>query len=153
MGIIAKINLYEQPEQYVLTIRNMINFNDYPIVAGQAYQKIMDYAAKEELLLSGGPFVCYHNVDLEHLDVEMGFPIAKKVIGADDIVGNTIPAQKVVSGIFLGPYGDSDRLMEEMMQWIKEHNLEQKEQIYHYYLNDGDRPESEFLTRIVIPIK
>lgn len=121
MAIISKINLLEQPEQYVLSIRTTIHFNDYPNTAKEAYEKIMKYAELNGLLLSGGPYVCYHNADLENLDVEMGFPVAKPVLGNDDIAGYTIPVQKAVTSIFLGAYEDTDPLMYEIMQWIKKH--------------------------------
>ena len=74
----------------------------------------MEHAARNGLLLSSGPFVCYHNADLENLDVEMGFPVAEPISGNDDIVGYTIPVQKAVSGIFLGAYEDTDPLMIEI---------------------------------------
>ena len=45
MAIISKINLIEQPEQHVLSIRTTIQFDEYPRVAGQAYGKIMEYMA------------------------------------------------------------------------------------------------------------
>lgn len=153
MAIISKINLFEQPEQHVLSIRTTINFNDYPDTAEQAYQKIMEYAAQNGLLLSSGPFVCYHNDNLENLDVEMGFPVARPVSGNDDIAGYTIPVQKSVSGIFLGAYEDTDPLMFEIMQWIIAHGYEPQGKIYNYYLNDDDRNASELLTQIVVPIK
>ena len=153
MAIISKINLLEQPEQHVLSVRTTIHFNDYPNIASQAYRVIMEYTACKGLLLAGGPFVCYHNTDLEKLDVEMGFPIAKPVVGNGDITGYTIPIQKVVSGIFLGAYEDTDLLMFEIIQWIKEHGYEQQEKIFNYYLNDESRNASELLTQIVVPIK
>ncbi len=153
MAIISKINLIEQPEQHVLSIRTTIPFKDYPNTAKQAYERIMEYAQQNDLLLSSGPFVCYHNTDLENLDVEMGFPVAKSVSGKDDIASYTIPIQKAVSGIFLGAYEDTDPLMFEIMQWIIEHGYEQQGKIFNYYLNDEDRNASELLTQIVVPIK
>ncbi|TGE34739.1 transcriptional regulator [Desulfosporosinus fructosivorans] len=153
MAIISKISLLEQPEQHVLSIRTTIHFNDYPNTAKQAYKKIVEYAALHGLLFSGGPFVCYHNTDLENLDVEMGFPVAKLVSGEGDIVGYTIPVQKAVSGIFLGAYTDTDPLMMGIIQWIAEHGYEQQGRIFNYYLNDDDRPASELLTQIIVPIK
>lgn len=153
MSTISKINLIEQPEQHVLSIRTTINFNDYPKTAEKAYRVIIEYAESKGLLFSSGPFVCYHNADLENLEVEMGFPIAKPVAGNDDIYGYTIPAQKAVSGIFLGAYEETDPLMFEIMQWIVEHGYEQQGKIYNYYLNDSDRNTSELLTQIVVPIK
>lgn len=153
MAIISKINLIEQPERHVLAIRTTINFNDYPNTAEQAYKKLMEYAARNGLLFSSGPFVCYHNTDLENLDVEMGFPVATPISGNDDIKGYTIPVQKAVSGIFLGAYEDTDPLMIEIMQWIMEHGYEQQGKIYNYYLNDDNRDAGELLTQIVVPIK
>lgn len=152
MPIISKINLYEQAEQYVLSVRTTINFNDYPKTAEQTYSKIMEYATQNNLLLSDGPFVCYHNADLENLDVEMGFPVSKLMPGNGEIIGHVIPSQKVVSGIFLGAYEESDSLMMKMMEWIAEHGYTQQGKIYNYYLNDEDRPASELLTRISIPV-
>ena len=83
----------------------------------------------------------------------MGLPVAKPVSGNDDIVGYTIPVQKGVSGIFLGAYEDTDSLMFEILQWIKEHGYEQQGKIYNYYLNDEDRNANELLTQIVVTIK
>ncbi len=153
MATISKINLLEQPEQHVLSIRTTIHFDNYSNTANQAYKRIMEYAEYNNLLLSSGPFVCYHNTDLENLDIEMGFPVAKPVSGNDEISGYTIPVQKVVSGIFLGAYEDTDPLMYEIIQWIKEQGYEQQGKIYNYYLNDENRNANELLTQIVVPIK
>ncbi len=153
MSIISKINLLEQPKQHVLSIRITINFNDFPNTAKLAYDNITEYAECNNILLSGGPFVCYHNTDLDNLDVEMGFPVARPISGMGNIVGHTIPVQKSVSGIFLGPYTDTDPLMMEIIKWIADHGYEQQGQIYNYYLNDDDRPAAELLTQIIVPIK
>jgi len=122
-------------------------------MAEQAFREIMDYADRNDLLLSGGPFVCYHNTDLENLDVEMGFSVAKPSPGNGAIIGYTIPVQKGVSGIFLGAYEDTDPLMIEIMQWIVEHGFEQQGKIYNYYLNDDQRDSGELLTQIIVTIK
>lgn len=153
MATISKITLLEQPEQHVLSLRTTINFNDFPKTAEQTYKKIMEYAALNGILLSSGPFVCYHNADLENLDIEMGFPVARPISGNNDIAGHTIPVQKAVSGIFLGAYEDTDPLMFEIIQWIIEHGYEQQGEIFNYYLNDDSRVASELLTQIVVPIK
>jgi effector-binding domain-containing protein len=153
MAIVSKINLYEQPEQHVLSIRKTIQFCDFPNIAQQAYEQITEYARQKNLLFSDCPFVCYHNSDLDNLDVEMGFPVAKPVSGKDEIKGHTFPVQKVASGIFLGAFEETDPLMLEIMQWINAHGYEQQGSIFNYYLNDGDRPATEQLTKIVIPVK
>ncbi len=153
MPIVSEINLLEEPEQQVLSIRTVISFSVYPETAGKAYRKIIDYAQRSGILFSGTPFVCYHNSDLEHLDVEIGFPIATAVQSNEEIQLRVIPAQKTMSGIFLGAYEETDCLMLEIFRWISEHGYEQQGRIYHHYLNDQNRSVSELLTRIAIPVK
>jgi len=153
MAIISKIDLIEQPKQHVLSLRTVAHFNDFPKTAEQAFREIMDFVERNDLLLSGGPFVCYHNTDLENLDIEMGFTLANPTPGKGAIVGYTIPVQKGVSGIFLGAYEDTDPLMIEIMQWIVEHGYEQQGKIYNYYLNDDHRDTGELLTQIIVTIK
>jgi effector-binding domain-containing protein len=153
MTVVSKIDLYEQPEQHVLSIRTTIRFAEYSQTARQAFGKIQAYAAQNNLLLAGCPFVCYYNVDLDHLDIEIGFPVARPISGNGDIVGRTIPVQKVVSAIFLGAYEETDPLMIEIMQWITEHGYEQHGTIFNYYLNDDNRPKSELLTKIAVQVK
>lgn len=153
MATISKINIFEQSEQHVLSIRSTIHFDSYQKTTEQAYRKIKEFAEHRELLFSGCPFACFHNANLENLDVEMGFPIAKSITGNGEILERIIPAQKAVSGIFLGAYEDTDPLMIEIIQWIKENDYEQQGEIYYYYLNDESRPACELLTQIVVPIK
>jgi effector-binding domain-containing protein len=59
----------------------------------------------------------------------------------------------VVSAIFLGAYEETDPLMMEIMRWIAEHGYEQQGTIFNYYLNDDNRPASELLTMIAVPVK
>jgi effector-binding domain-containing protein len=153
MAKISKIVLLEQPEQRVLSIRTTINMNDLSNVAEQAYDKIIEYLTQIGELTGGAPYVCYYNEDLENLDVEIGFPVAKTFQGTNEIAAHTIPVQKVLAGIHLGAYVDSDPLFYEMMQWLNDNGYQTQGTIYNYYLNDSNRPENELLTKIVIPIK
>ncbi len=153
MPIVSAINLLQEPEKHVLSIRTVIPFIEYSETAGKVYAKIIDYAQRNGILFSGAPFVCYHNTDMEHLDVEMGFPIANVERGDADILCHTISAQNTVSGIFLGAYEETDCLMSQIFRWIAEHGYEQQGIVYHHYLNEQNRLTCELLTRIAIPVK
>ena len=139
MGTISKINLIEQAEQYVLSIRKIIRFEEFPQIAEQCYAKIGQFALQNDLLFSGCPFVCYHNVDLENLDTEIGFPVARPIQGNGEIVGRSIPAEKVVTGLFQGAFEETDPLMMDILQWINEHGYEAQGRIINYFLNEEDR--------------
>ncbi len=154
MPVISGISLFEVPERHILSQRIIINFGDFPALAEKTYAQIMKFAEANGLLFSGPPFVCYHNEDLENLDVELGFPTANLVdTGHGRLCGRTLPAGKVVSGIYQGPYEETDPLMMSIFEWISKNGYEQQGRIYNYYLNESRRSEDELLTEIVIPVE
>ncbi len=55
--------------------------------------------------------------------------------------------------MYRGPYSESEPVYEEMAEWIKEKGLEPVGICYEYYYNDLQFPESELLTKVVMPIK
>ncbi|MNZ97258.1 Bacterial transcription activator, effector binding domain [compost metagenome] len=99
------------------------------------------------------PFVCYYNMEMENLDVEIGFPVAKPLSGDNDIKPGIIPSQTVITSIHMGAYADAEPLYIEMEEWISENGYEAQGHVYEYYLNDPFRPEDELLTKIVMPVK
>jgi len=154
MSRISSITLTEQPEQHILSIRTTIDFmKEFSDFCGQAFGKITEYLNSIDVLLGGPPVVCFHNMDLEQLDVEVGFPVATVINVNGEIKANIIPAQRVVSAIDLGPYEKQDPTLEEIFGWMQKNSYEMQGEIYYYYLNDTERPESEYLTKMVIPIK
>ena len=59
---------------------------------GESYAKIAAYMGEKGVHPSGEPFVAYHNMDMQDLDVEIGFPIASPIPGKADIKSCSIPA-------------------------------------------------------------
>lgn len=153
MAKISAIALIEQAEQQVLSVRTTINMNDLADVTGHVYGQIMAYLSQTGEYVADAPFVCYYNTDLNNLDVEIGFPVSRPLQGSGEITARTIPVQRAITGLHLGSYRDSDPLYFEMMKWIKDNGYEAQGAVYNYYLNDLNRPESELLTKIVIPVK
>ena len=154
MSRISSITLIEQPEQHLLSIRATIDFmKDFSDFCGQSFWKITEYLNSIGELSGGAPIVCFHNMDLERLDVEVGFPVAKPVKGNDEVKAHIIPIQKIVTAIDLGPYEEQDPTLEEIFEWIQNNGYEMQGEIYYQYLNDTERPESEYLTKMIIPIK
>lgn len=154
MARIAQITLKQQPSYHSLAIRKTINFmQEFSDFAGYSFDKIAKYLESISELPSGAPIVCFHNMDLENLDLEIGFPVAHQIDGKDDIAANVIPTQKVVSTIDLGAYEKQDPTLEELFAWIQSNGYEMQGEIYYQYLNDTERPESELLTMMIVPVK
>lgn len=153
MTRISSITLTQQQEQHTLTIRKTINFmTGFSAFALDCFDKTNEYLSSIDSLFGGEPIVCFHNMDLEHLDVEIGFPVANHINGSKEIKANLMPSQRIVSAIDLGPYEQQDPTLEDIFTWIQQNGYEMQGTIYYQYLNDTNRPASEFLTKMILPI-
>ena len=154
MSRISNIEIKQEPEHYTLTIRKTIDFmKDYSDFAGQVLALTGDYLNEMGIYPISGPVVCFHNQELETLDVEIGWQIARKIESKDSMLCNMIPTRKVISAIDLGPYEKQDPTLMDIFEWIKENGCEPQGPIYYCYLNDTERPEAEYLTQMSLPIK
>jgi effector-binding domain-containing protein len=148
------IALKEEQAQPVLSIRARAAVQDLPAIIGESYGKIMEYMSQIGQQPAGAPFVAYYNMDMEDLDLEIGFPVAVPLDGSNEINRSEIPAGKYVSTTYKGPYAGMEKPYTEMAKWIEENGYKAKGISYEYYYNSPmEVPESELLTRIVMPVE
>ena len=67
----------EQPVQKTLSIRTRAAVQDLPQVFGEGYGAIAQYLGELGEQPIGPPFAAYYNMDMDNLDVEFGFPVAR----------------------------------------------------------------------------
>ncbi|MDW7733461.1 MAG: GyrI-like domain-containing protein [Methanolobus sp.] len=150
----SEIEIKEEQSHPVLSIRTRAAVRDLPAVIGESYEKIMQYMYRIGQEPAGAPFVAYYNMDMEDLDLEIGFPVAEPLDGSDEIDRSEIPAGKYVSMTYKGPYAGMEKPYTEMAKWIEENGYKAKGISYEYYYNSPmEVPESELLTRIVMPVE
>jgi effector-binding domain-containing protein len=144
----------EQPTQATLAIRTRVSVQDLPQVLGKAYGAIAQYLGELGEQPAGPPFVAYYNMDMQALDVEIGFPVSRQLSGKGDIQACEIPGGKVATCLYTGPYSDIEPAYNALSQWMKENGYEATGVAYEMYLNDpGQTPPQELQTQIVFPLK
>ena len=155
-----QFELTEQPAQPVLSMRTRTAVGNLPQVIGKAYQAIVQYLNELGEKPSEVPFAAYYNMDMEDLDVEMGFPVPRPLAGKGEIKSGEIPAGKQVSYLHKGPYNQTVPVYNAMIQWINENGYTPAGAAYEFYYNAPkgsgscvEVPESELLTKIVFPLK
>lgn len=153
MPKMSNIAMLKKGEQPTLSIRVKTSVDQLPRLIGECYAKLGAYLQEEKEMLSDIPFVAYHNMDMQNLDVEIGFPVAKVMAGKDDIQANIIPGGLVIACMYRGPYSEIEPLYAEMAEYLREKQLEPVGTAYEYYYNDLSFPESELLTNVVMPLK
>lgn len=146
--------LKNQPAQPVLFIRTRTAMENLPMEIGKAYHAIMEYMNEIGETPLDAPYTAYYNMDMEDLDVEMGFPVSKVLPGKGEVKSGEIPAGKQVSCMYKGPYKDMAAPYDAMSRWISEKGYTPTGVSYEYYYNSPmEVPESELLTKIMFPLK
>ena len=144
----------ETEEQPVLAVRTVTSVANIPNIVGKVYSSIFKYLTEIGEKALGPAFMAYYNMDMENLDVEIGFPVEKIIEGKGDIVATKIPAGKKAVGFYKGAYSGLGAIYEDMTKWMIEKGLEPIGIVYeNYYNSPEDVPESELLTKIEFLLK
>ena len=148
-----------------LTIRTTTPASKLPEIIGTSYSKIMEYMSRLNVEPMEEPFVAYYNMDMENLDVEIGFVVLSMPEGHQDgdddnndnedgIKFNIIPPGREISCMYKGPYAESAEAYDKLLEFAEQMGVEVTGTAYEYYYNSpAEVPESELLTKIVFPLK
>jgi len=146
--------IVEQPAQPTLSIRTRTAVEGMPQVLGKGYGAIAQYLGELGLDPVGHPFVIYYNLDMQDLDIELGFPVPQPLPGKGEIHAARMEAGKVATRLYIGPYGDCGPAYEELAQFVKDQGYEATGVAIEYYLNDPSQtPFEEPQMRIAFPLK
>ena len=144
----------ELPVIPTLSVRTRTAVQELPKTMHKAFGAIVQYLVEIGEQPESPAYAAYYNMDMQNLDVEIGFPVSKKLPGKDDIKTSEIPAGKYASCVFTGPYRDIEPAYNALSQWIKENGYEFTGVAYELYLNDPDvTPSNELKTEILFPLK
>ncbi len=144
----------ERAPQPVLSVRAKIKGQDLPQMLGQAYGAVMQYLGELGEQPAGAPFSAYYNMDMENLDVEAGFPVARPLPGKGQVQAGEIPGGLAASVVYVGPYSDCPPAYEALTQFVKDQGHTATGVAYEVYLNDATvTPPEQLMTQIVFPLQ
>ena len=144
----------ELPPRAVLSIRTRTRVEELPQAMGRVYGEIAQYLGQLQEHPAGPPFAAYYNMDMQDLDVEIGFPVSRPLPGRGDIQPCEIPGGRAATCLYTGPYGDIGPAYTALSEWMQDNGYEATGVAYEMYLNDpGETPPKELQTQIVFPLK
>lgn len=143
----------EKPAQPAMTIKRRTKVENLPQVIGQSYMEIMAYLTENGRHPAGAPFTAYYNMDMQDLEVEIGFPVKEALPPKDDIIPSEIPAGKQLSCMYKGSYSKMEGVYQALTEYAEEQGLNLLGTSYEFYYNGPETPEEELLTKIVLPVK
>ena len=149
-----QFKLLDLPDQPTLVMRSIMPVGKLPDFFGKSYGGIMAYLGELGEYPAGMPFGAYFNMDMNALDVEAGFPVARIIEAKGEINGGVIPGGKFISTIHIGAYDSVGPAYDALAQWAKDNGYETTGVAYEYYLNDPTAdPSIKPETEIRLPLK
>ncbi len=147
-------SVIEREKQLVLSIRLKTPYQDLPKTIGESYHKIHAYMKELVVIPVGAPFVGYFNMDMDNLDVEIGFPVSKELPGKGEIKFSQIPSGKYATMIYTGPYNEMKEAYRGLSNWMEAHQVKSNYLAYEVYLNDpAEVAESDLETQILLGVE
>lgn len=149
-----KFEIIETVTQPVLSVRTVTSVVNLPQELGKAFNSIITYLGEMGEQPVDAAFAAYYNMDMENLEVEMGFPVAKELAGKGEIIASEVPAGKKATCMYKGPYKEMGPTYEALTTWINDNGQQPTGVVYEFYYNSPmEVPESELLTKIVFLLK
>jgi len=142
-------------ERPTVAIRTMTTGEGLPDALGNGYGEIMEYLERTPgVEAAGPPYSLYHNMDMDHLDVEMGFPVSGAPHPEGRIGPSRIPGGRAVVAIHIGPYETLEETYTKAMTYMEREGLQPEGFMYEMYLNDPDEvPHEELQTEVYFPLR
>jgi effector-binding domain-containing protein len=148
------MEIKEVQNRKTLMIRTITPMSSISDAMGEAFTKLAAFMEKNGIAFAGPPYAKYYNMDMEALDVEMGFPITAETAAEGSIKIGELPAGKIASAVHLGPYDKLEETYIKLMEYVKGKGLETEEWMYEFYLNSPMEVKPEDLqTEICYPLK
>ncbi|NPV90973.1 MAG: GyrI-like domain-containing protein [Firmicutes bacterium] len=149
-----RFEVVDSPAMNALSMRTVTPAANLPQELGKAYTAIIAYLGEIGEQPCEAAFAAYYNMDMEKLDVEMGFPVPRPLPGRGEIKASQIPAGKAATYLYQGPYQEMAPVYEAMSGWMSDSGLQPIGVVYEFYYNSPmEVPASELLTKIVFPLK
>ncbi len=145
--------LKQQPAQPALTVRTHAPVQDLPKLFGRVYGEIMQYLGELGEQPAGMPFAAYHTMDMQNLDIEVGFPVAREIAGKGEFQASEFPGGRLASVIHIGPYEQLSLAYDALALWVKEQGYEPTGVSFELYYSEPETPPHEIRTEILFPLK
>jgi effector-binding domain-containing protein len=122
--------------QSTLSVRTRASVQQLSQVLGKVYGSIAQYLGELGEAPAGAPFVAYYNMDMQNLDMEIGFPVAKPLPGKGEIHASQIPAGLRAACVHEGPYQEVGTAYETLTKFVHDRGYKTSGIAYEFYLND-----------------
>lgn len=137
-----------------ICVRTTTSVDHLPMVLGQAMGAMGAYMEQAGVQPAGVPYVAYFNMDMQNLNVEIGFPLAEPLEGAGALLPGILPEADVAVTMHAGPYTELGAAYEALTEYVQSKNRLPTGIVYEFYYNSPEEVKPEqLLTQIVFVLQ
>ncbi len=142
------------PFTHALALRARTSVDKLPQFFGHAFDAVMQRLGALGEQPIGAPYAAYYNMDMQNLDVEGGFPVARELAGEGEVQPSRFHGEQAAVCMHAGPYDQMAAAYEALTQFVAAQGRETTGVVYEVYLTDPSvTPPAEMQTLIVFPLK
>lgn len=151
------VAIKEVPAIQILSIRLTLKAEDIPTQFPVIYQRVKAHLIRVGERPVGPAFSIYHNDARETglWDLEVAFPVARPMVGQDDVKGRELPGGRVATTMHSGSYETVVEGYQALAQWIDNNGHEIAGPPRETYLVGSwtGKPPSEYRTELDWPVR
>ncbi|MFP4563417.1 MAG: GyrI-like domain-containing protein [Spirochaetia bacterium] len=149
------MEIIETKDRHTAAVRLRTPVSELPQVMGKVYGEIAGFMGKKGISFAGPPFALYYNMDMNDLDVEIGFPTAERIEGEGRVQPGTLPGGPAATAKHVGPYATIEDTYNALTAFVKDKGLAAEDGcMYEEYLNSPeDTPPEKLETNIYFFLK
>lgn len=120
----------------------------------RAFGDVARVVTTQGISFVGPPFARYHRLTDGVFEVEAGFPTAREVAQAGDVIPSALPGGPVAVTTHIGPFDEMERAYTAVFEWVAEHGGDPTADPWEVYLSDPSREPDprQWRTEIVMPL-
>ena len=146
------VRLVDVPKMYILSIRKMVQVEDYPTEYIKCYGKLFRRIAVDKLTMSGSPMILFHSAEYSPtgLDTEFAIPVQEYVTGTRDFCPGLC-----LKTVVRGAYSELSSVYTKQIEWAEKEGYQNTNALFEVYITDPSQiaDVKDNITEVYYPVK
>ena len=146
------VRLVDVPKMHLLSIRKMVQAEDYPAEYIMCYEKLFKRIAANKLTMTGSPMVLFHDAEYSPagLDTEFAIPVQEYATGTRDFCPGLC-----LKTVVQGAYSELPSVYAKQIEWAEKEGYRNTDALFEVYITDPSQIANvkESITEVYYPVK
>ncbi len=146
------VQLVDVPKMYLLSIRKMVQAENYPAEYIKCYGKLFKRIAVDKLTMSGSPMILFHSAEYSPtgLDTEFAIPVQEYATGTRDFCPGLC-----LKTVVRGAYSELSSVYAKQIEWAEKEGYQNTNALFEVYITDPSQIANikDNITEVYYPVK